>query len=837
MVEDRWRSFTIADLAPISRLGINLISLQKDATTDEILQLAQLGIAHHVGGLLDDFSQTAACLQQLELLITPDTAVAHIAGALGVPVCLALYQLGDWRWGTTATTPWYPSITIFRQKRLGQWQPVMAQIAQYLQNQLVIDEQLVAKRYFTIAYASTQQNAWHTAIRFYQQAIHASPLWVEPHYHIAVCYQQLRNYPQATAHYVTAMSLNPEHSLLRYHAAKCLKDSHQLDAALPLYQQAIQANPHHPDMQYSLGLCYLLKGDWLKAWPLYEQRFYGSDRAGKDQANSLNLPKLNPAQIQPNTAVIITCEQGMGDAILCLRYLPYLKHHIQKICWIVHHPLLSFFRQYQNEHVRFIPWTTDPVGTTDYTHQFPMLSLPGAFNTTPDKLPNAPYLQADTHKVQQWQQTLNSLSPNKKRIGLVWQGGKVSTANGRDVHYRSLTVLLNDPQLNQHIHWYSLQKDSAPPENSNIINLMHEVQDFTDTAAFITNLDLVISVDTSVAHLAGALGKPVWLLNRYESEWRWMLGKTNTPWYPSMRLFNQKQIDDWQPLLEQLTQTLKTELPMVKAKIVFALYDPNGTYWPYTAVAIQSLVQSASCPVEIAILHESSLHPNAHTNLSELANDIGCELQWLRLDFDNPVDPDVLRQFTPASIYRLFIPQIFEQDELIIYLDSDLVVNGLDIADLVQSVPDDVALAAVKDPYIAIPPVHQTSLKYFGIEAGQYVNSGVLAMRPHLMPKNLFSQFLDFMKKVGRCPHPDQDFLNYIFKNKIHYLEARFNFQACPMQGSLLFPLAEYDNKIVHYVGKVKPLHGGLSVGMLPFWMYAKAIKGLMDFLPIGGDI
>lgn len=559
MFEDQWRSFTIADLAPIAKLGINLISLQKDATREEIAQLAQLGIAHHVGGLLQDFADTAACLQQLDMLITPDTAIAHVAGALGVPVCLALYQLGDWRWGTSAVnSPWYPSITIVRQHTLGQWQGVMQQIAQHLQAYLAIDDTLLAKRYFTIAYAYTQQKAWQRAVPFYQRAIAASAHWDEPHHHLAVCYQQLRHYTQAQAHYMAALALAPaDNVMLRYHAAKCLKDCHQLDAALPLYQQAIQINPQLHDAYYSLGLCYFLKGDWHKAWPLYEYRFMGSDRAGTDQSTPLNLPKLNPAQLSANTGLIITAEQGMGDAIMCLRYLPYLKQHITKILWITHYPLVSLFKQYEDAQVSFIPWTTDPIDTTDYTHQFPLLSLPGAFNTTPNNLPNAPYIHADTLKRQQWQDTLNQLSPNKKRIGLVWQGGKVSVANGRDIPYHSLAPLLNDGQLNQHIDWYSLQKDTAPPDNRNIINLMPQVKDFTDTAAFIANLDLIITVDTAVAHLAGAMGKPVWLLNRYESEWRWMLGKEITHWYPSMRLFNQQVVDDWQPLVITLYQQLK----------------------------------------------------------------------------------------------------------------------------------------------------------------------------------------------------------------------------------------------------------------------------------------
>ena len=123
----------------------------------------------------------------------------------------------------------------------------------------------------------------------------------------------------------------------------------------------------------------------------------------------------------------------MGDAIMCLRYLPYLKQQVEAILWIVHYPLLSLFQQYQDSQVTFIAWTTAPKDTTDYTHQFPVLSLPGAFNTTPNNLPNAPYIHADSLKTQQWQETLNRLSPHKKRIGLVWQGGKDSVANGRDI--------------------------------------------------------------------------------------------------------------------------------------------------------------------------------------------------------------------------------------------------------------------------------------------------------------------------------------------------------------------------------------------------------------------
>ena len=163
---------------------------------------------------------------------------------------------------------------------------------------------------FEQAYQLLAQKQYMAATESYRQLVTQAPLWYEPHYHLAVCYQHLRHYTQAQAHYMTALALAPaDNAMLRYHAAKCLKDSHHLDAALPLYHEAIKLNPQLHDAYYSLGLCYFLKGDWHKAWSLYEYRFMGSDRAGTDQSTPLNLPKLNPAQLSAKTRLIITPER------------------------------------------------------------------------------------------------------------------------------------------------------------------------------------------------------------------------------------------------------------------------------------------------------------------------------------------------------------------------------------------------------------------------------------------------------------------------------------------------------------------------------------------------
>lgn len=397
-----------------------------------------------------------------------------------------------------------------------------------------------------LGWLAYKQKNFNEALPHYQQAIVHAPNWYEPHYHAAVCCQELRRYPEAIAHYQDALRCKADLPALWYHAAKALKDSGQLDAALPVYTKALELQPDYADARYSLGLLHLLRGDWLLGWQGYEQRWQGSDRAASEHRPATSLPLWQGEDVDSNNGIVVYAEQGMGDSIMCFRYAVRLKERFARVKFAETAPLVTLFQHAAPPGVEVVTRIRQPIDETGYTHYIHTLSLPAAFKTTPENVPATPYLQAPADRQSFWQQRL--ASETRLKVGLVWQGGKLSDAPARDMAFAHLEPLLQQSG----IRWFSLQKDDAPPPGAPVTNWMPEVADFADTAALVANLDLVIAVDTAVAHLAGAMGKPVWLLNRFESEWRWMRGKDSTPWYASMRIFSQTSPGDWAGVVEQV---------------------------------------------------------------------------------------------------------------------------------------------------------------------------------------------------------------------------------------------------------------------------------------------
>ena len=212
----------------------------------------------------------------------------------------------------------------------------------------------------------------------------------------------------------------------------------------------------------------------------------------------------------------------------------------------------------------------EQIPTSESAVQFdvhiPLLSLPGIFGTTPDTIPSeASYITANPNLVTQWQMRLGHNEDFK--IGIVWAGNpKHKDDLKRSCSLADFAPLANIPDLT----FYSLQKGQAstetcnPPENMKLINLENELNDFTDTAAVIANLDLVISVDTAVAHLAGGLGKPIWNLLYFSPDWRWLRNRNDSSWYPSMRLFRQTRHNDWAGVFEQVKKALITQYSALK---------------------------------------------------------------------------------------------------------------------------------------------------------------------------------------------------------------------------------------------------------------------------------
>ena len=253
--------------------------------------------------------------------------------------------------------------------------------------------------------------------------------------------------------------------------------------------------------------------------------------------------------------ILIYVEQGVGDAIQFIRYVPLVTQACDKVIIECHRDLSALFQNIEG--VKQVMVQGEPLPNFDI--QCPLLSLPSVFNTTLKNIPSrVPYISLDSVLVQKWKDRVQH-DDSKLRIGLVWSGSpKYKNDRNRSCSLADFAPFSKFADIT----FYSLQKGKAseqaknPPEGMKLIDCSEDLNDFTDTAALIENLDLVISVDTAVAHLAGAIGNPVWTLLPFAPDWRWMLNREDSPWYPTMRLFRQPSPRDWESVIDSILREL-----------------------------------------------------------------------------------------------------------------------------------------------------------------------------------------------------------------------------------------------------------------------------------------
>jgi Flp pilus assembly protein TadD len=339
-----------------------------------------------------------------------------------------------------------------------------------------------------------------------------------------------------------------------------LRQPREAEAAM---RQALELQPGDPIVTWNLALLHLMQGELSQAWPLFESRWDGV-LAG--QMPRITQPQWRGDSPLQGKTILVHPEQGLGDFIQFCRYVPLLCQAGAKVLLSTPPELVRLMRSLPGD-ISVIP-KGQPVPAFDL--HIPIMSLPGAFGTTLQTVPSpGAYLAAEAQQSVRWAQRLG---PRQGlRVGLVWSGGRrpdqpeLSAVNTR----RNIALRELAPLAREGITFYSLQKGKeaeaewrglrarqwAGPQ---LIDLMDEVKDFADTAALIEQLDLVISVDTSTAHVAAALGKPVWLLNRHDTCWRWMFDRRDTPWYASMTLFRQTVPGQWAPVVSEVAQALAT---------------------------------------------------------------------------------------------------------------------------------------------------------------------------------------------------------------------------------------------------------------------------------------
>jgi hypothetical protein len=254
--------------------------------------------------------------------------------------------------------------------------------------------------------------------------------------------------------------------------------------------------------------------------------------------------------------ILLQAEAGLGDTIQFCRYVRQVAARGARVLLEVQRPLLKVLANVEGVH-KILP---KGAKLPKFDYHCPLMSLPGAFNTIQKTIPaDIPYLRSDAALATRWQKRLGKKEETRKRrIGLVWSG---NPAHANDSN-RSVALSDLSPLLLYNAEWVSLQKEVRPGDadwlagHTEVRHFGEQLRDFADTAALIENVDLVIAVDTSVAHLAGAMGKPLWLLLPFNPDWRWLLKRDDNPWYPTARLFRQPAIGDWGSVIATVSRSL-----------------------------------------------------------------------------------------------------------------------------------------------------------------------------------------------------------------------------------------------------------------------------------------
>lgn len=322
--------------------------------------------------------------------------------------------------------------------------------------------------------------------------------------------------------------------------------------AIPFLQHAALLDPANITARFNLAVCHLLSGDYQQGWPAYESRWDYEHLAGTEPKHS--QPRWRGEDIQGKT-ILVVGEQGHGDNIQFVRFVWNLHQRGAKIKLQVTDGLVPLLGR--SEILSWVGTYVDDPG--EFDTWVPIMSIPGIIGVTVDNLPRVQsYLNADANAVRAWQTRLGPKT--RMRVGFNWSGRRDSWLNQhKSVPFETmLDMIKQNPQY----EWINLQIDADPDQeqalaDAGVTRYPGSVQSFADTAALMMNLDVVISVDTAVTHLAGALGRPVWLmLNAYATDWRWLLDRDSSPWYSSARLFRQPARGDWASVTRKIAQYL-----------------------------------------------------------------------------------------------------------------------------------------------------------------------------------------------------------------------------------------------------------------------------------------
>jgi tetratricopeptide (TPR) repeat protein len=389
----------------------------------------------------------------------------------------------------------------------------------------------------------------------FRQATQLRPGFPEAHNNLGNVLVRQGRFAEAAAAYEEALTLRPNYLQAHSNLGHALKELGRFDEAMAHLEEALRLQPDNADAHWNRALLWLLRGDFERGWPEYEWRW----PAHRLQPRAFKEPRWDGGRLDGRT-ILLHGEQGLGDTLQFIRYAPLVHERGGKVIVECHAALVRLVQKVTGVE-RALPPNSELPAFDVYA---PLLSLPGILHTTLATVPaKVPYLDADLALVEKWRSELTALGSFK--IGIAWQGNPAFAGERqRTVPLEHFAALAAVPG----VRLISLQKGPGAEQLQKrtdrvpVLDLGPRLDEtagpFQDTAAIMQCLDLVVSSDTAIPHLAGALGVPVWVALPHVPDWRWLLGRDDSPWYPTMRLFRQSRPGDWEGVFKQIAADVRS---------------------------------------------------------------------------------------------------------------------------------------------------------------------------------------------------------------------------------------------------------------------------------------
>jgi tetratricopeptide (TPR) repeat protein len=409
-----------------------------------------------------------------------------------------------------------------------------------------------AEAYFALGNALQEHGQMDAAIVSLREATRLRPGFAAAYCNLGNLFKEMGRFDDAITVYAQAIHAQPDFAVAYCNLGNVQKEKQQFQLAIASYAQATTLNPDFAEAHWNRSLVHLLLGEFEAAWPLFEWRW-------KAKKNNISLPDFRRPlwlgeQALTGKTILICWEQGFGDTIQFCRYVSVVQALGAKVLLVVPPSLVPLLKTLDG--VDQVLGPDEPI--SDFDYYCPLMSLPLAFRTTLTTIPTPKaYLHANESRSGFWAAKLPQTG--RKRVGIAWSG---STTNKS----RSLPLAEFISHLPRHLDYVCLQKDVTDAErdilsHANMVCFNQDIAHFGDTAALCGLMDMVISIDTSAAHLSGAMGKPTWVLLPHLPDWRWLLNRSDTPWYPSMRLYRQEEAGVWDSVLQRVTHELGQLFP------------------------------------------------------------------------------------------------------------------------------------------------------------------------------------------------------------------------------------------------------------------------------------